>query len=230
MVYGILAALAEELAPLLRETQVERETELYGTKLVCGTLRGVKVALCQCGIATVNAALCANAVIREGGAGLVINTGIAGALGEGVRTLDVVISSDVVYHDRDQTLLQKYYPFTNAFKADESLVRRACDAARGVSVRDIPVRVHVGRVATGDLFISDRAVKADILARVNPLCVEMEGAAIANTAYANGVPFVVIRTMSDNADEAADESYDSLIVDASTISASIVLKLLEGEH
>lgn len=227
MTWGIIAALDEELAPLLRELKTEHQQEVYGTTIYRGTIYGQPVVLCKCGIATINAALCTSVVIREFGADRVINTGIAGALGEGMQTLDVVISEDVCYHNRDNAL-ERYYPFTNCFKASPELVARIQNAAQGLVVREKPVRARVGRIVTGDLFVEDSAVKKELCARFHPLCVEMEGAAIANAAFANGCPFVVVRTMSDCADENAQQSYDDLIERASEISAQIVLRMLKN--
>lgn len=227
MTWGIIAALDEELRPLLEELKKERQQEIYGTTVYQGTLYGQPAVLCKCGIATINAALCTSAVIREFGADRIINTGIAGALGAGMQTLDVVISEDVCYHDRDSAL-ERYYPFTNCFRADKELIAQVEKAAQGLVVRDKPVRAQVGRIVTGDLFVESSAVKKELCERLHPLCVEMEGAAIANTAYANGCPFVVVRTMSDCADEGAQESYDHLIEHASEISARIVLRMLKG--
>ena len=225
MTWGIIAALDEELKPLLEQLQLEKKQEVYGTTVYQGSIYGQKAVLCRCGIATINAALCTSVLIREFGADRIINTGIAG--GDGVETLDVVISEDVCYHDRDNAL-ERYYPFTNCFKADGELIERIRRAAEGLIVREKPVRVRVGRIVTGDLFIEDSAVKKDLCARYHPLCVEMEGAAIANTAFANGCPFAVVRTMSDCADENASQSYDDLIERASEISAQIVLRMLKG--
>lgn len=228
MTWGIIAALDEELQPLLEELQAERRQKVYGTTIYQGTIYGQPVVLCKCGIATVNAALCTSVVIREFGADRIINTGIAGALGEGIQTLDVVISEDVCYHNRDNAL-ERYYPFTNCFKADAGLIGRIQKAADGLVVREKPVRAQVGRIVTGDLFIEDSAIKKELCARYRPLCVEMEGAAIANTAFNNGCPFAIVRTMSDCADENAAESYDDLIERASEISAQIVLRMLKNE-
>lgn len=227
MKWGIIAALEEELQPLLKELQLERQQKVYGTTVYQGTIYGQPVVLCKCGIATVNAALCTSVVIREFGADRIINTGIAGALGDGVKTLDVVISEDVCYHNRDNAL-ERYYPFTNCFAADPELIECIRQAAEGLVVREMPVCARVGRIVTGDLFIEDSAIKKDLCARYHPLCVEMEGAAIANTAFANGCPFAVVRTMSDCADENAAESYDDLIERASEISAQIVLRTLKN--
>ena len=90
-----------------------------------------------------------------------------------------------------------------AFPADESMVRYALAAAEMVN----PGHVKVGRVATGDQFVCDKAAKNTIIENTNALCTEMEGASIAHAAYRNGVPFVIIRAISDKADDSADMDY-----------------------
>lgn len=228
MVYGIIAALDEEMAPLLANMQVAEKKEVYGTTIYKGVIGRHEAVLCKCGIATINAALCTSVVIREFGADAIINTGIAGALGQGVNVLDVVISASAAYHDRHDEILAKYYPFATCFKADAALIEAAQKAAAQVSLEDKPLTVHTGLVVSGDWFVTSSEVKHDIVKKYNPLCVEMEGAAIANAAFINSCPFVVIRTMSDSADEGASISYDALIGRASVISAAIVLKMLDA--
>lgn len=229
MTYGIIAALDAELNPLLKELELEEKKEACGTVFYTGKLAGNRVVLCKCGVATINAALCAGIIAREFGADAIINTGIAGALGKGVQMLDVVISSEACYHDRDDEILVKYYPFATSFPADPALVERAKRAAEGMSAHGRTVNVHVGRIASGDWYVRDSATKRAIVEKCHPLCVEMEGAAIANAAFVNNCPFVVIRAMSDCAEENANEQYDALIDDAGALSASIVLKMLRED-
>lgn len=214
------------MQPLLAKMKVLEEREAYGSTAYRGTIGKQEVVLCRCGIATINAALCTSVIIREMGATCIINTGIAGAMGKGVSVLDVVISSEALYHDRHDDILKKYYPFTTLFRADEQLVAAAQKAAARIIRDGEPLIVHTGRIATGDWFVEDPDKKAAINRQFSPLCVEMEGAAIANVAFVNKVPFVVIRTMSDSADSDASISYDQLIEKASLISAEIVLNML----
>ena len=118
----------------------------------------------------------------------------------------------------------KYYPFTEVFYADKALAALAEKACAAVELRG---KVHSGRVITGDVFVNDAATKARLVERFSPLCTEMEGAAIAHAAFVNQVPFLVLRTMSDSADDGADSSYDNFIDVAAHQSAAIILKMLE---
>lgn len=224
MTWGILGALEEEVALIKEKMTIERQTPMYGTVFYEGNIGSHKIVLVCCGIGKVNAAVCASTVIQHFGAGRVINVGIAGAMKLGLSVMDVVISSEVAFHDQDPIML-RYYPNRQFFEADPyliSLCEQACAA-----LPEIDGHFGTGRVASGDVFVNDSAVKAEINKRLAPACVEMEGAAIGQVSYMNGKPFLVIRTMSDSADEGADDSYDNFIETAAEHSAKIILKMLE---
>lgn len=231
MIYGIIAALDEELLPLLERTEVQQSKVCCGTTFHRGELAGQQVVLCKCSIGTLNAAICANIVIREFGAQAVINTGVAGALGEGVSVLDLVIAKDVTRYDIDAPIYQKYYPFTTVYEANATLAARAIKTAETLKKPDgAPVQVYHGRVLTGDHFVESSQMKKELCAQFHPLCCEMEGAAVAHAALVNDCPFLVIRTMSDCADEGADESYHDLLLHAGHLSALTVLGILSQDN
>jgi adenosylhomocysteine nucleosidase len=139
----------------------------------------------------------------------VINTGIAGSLNAAINIGDIVISSDVLHHDMDATNFG--YPLgqvprmdTLSFPADKHLIEVAKEACAKV----VPeIGTHVGRVVSGDQFISDKATKERIIKNFGGYCTEMEGASIAHTAYLNKVPFVILRAISDKADDSATVDY-----------------------
>lgn len=221
MVWGILGALDEEVALIREKMQVERETAMLGTTFYEGTVFAKRIVLACCGVGKVNAAACATTLLQRFGADCAINVGIAGAMAHGLRVLDVVASSETCFHDQDDVMLG-YYPKCAFFKADAallSLCQRACAA--------LSQPVTVGRIASGDVFVSDKATKELIAARYAPACVEMEGAAIGHAAFMHEKPYLVIRTMSDTADDAAQETYDDFMHRAALQSAHIILKMLE---
>lgn len=223
MVYGIIGALDEEIALVKKQMTAVEEHTLYGRSFYTGRIGEKEIVLVCCGVGKVNAALFANAVIREFSAGAVINIGIAGAIGAGIGVMDVVLSTEAAFHDQDEIMV-KYYPFCKYFKADEGLLALARKACGCVKMHG---RVHCGRIVTGDQFVNDPAVKRGLVERYAPCCTEMEGAAIAHASYVNDTPFLIIRTMSDSADDGADDSYDNFIDVAAHQSAAIVLKMLE---
>lgn len=138
--------------------------------------------------------------------------------------MDVVISKELCFHDQDAVML-KYFPKCQFFQADLALVdlcQRACVKA------NLPTsNVCIGRIATGDVFVNDQETREAIVAAVQPDCVEMEGAAIAHVAMATEKPFLVIRTMSDCADDETNTTYDDFFERAADQSAQILLEMLQ---
>ena len=225
MVWGIIAALDQEIALVLEQMQIRKTVELYGSKFYIGTVRGRQVVAVCCSIGTINAAVCTSSIIREFGADVVVNVGIAGSLCPELHVLDVVVSDEVAFHDADLDIIEKYYPFRRSFSADSKLLSLCTGVLDSMPGRSFAYKV--GRIASGDVFVNDRTVKERITKLLQPLCVEMEGAAIGQVAAMNGKPFLVIRTLSDNADESADQTYDDFLERAAYNSASIILSMLE---
>lgn len=224
MVWGILGALDAEVALIREQMDVTETTHLFGTTYYKGTVHGHMVVLVCCGVGKVNAAVCAATAVSKFGAECIINVGIAGAMRPGLNIMDVVISEQVAFHDQDRIMLE-YYPKREFFQADQALLtlcKQAC-----AEIPALKNRVHTGLIISGDQFINDSAVKKQLNERYAPAATEMEGAAIGHAAFMFQVPFLVIRTMSDAADNNADESYDHFIENAAASSAQIILKMLE---
>jgi len=227
MRWGIIAALEAELELILSAMEVESELEAYGVRFYVGKIAGREVAAVCSSVGTINAAACASVLARELGADALVNIGVAGSTCEELEILDVVLSSEVVFHDADTNILKKYYPYRESFSADAALLTLAEKSIAAISSRDFSYKV--GRIATGDLFVDSLEAKNDITARVRPLCVEMEGAAIGQIAQMSGIPFLVIRSLSDKSDGSAAVSFESFLGKAAANSAAIVLGMI-GLH
>ncbi len=190
-----------------------------------GVLEGASVVVAECGIGKVNAAALTQYLVSLG-VGAVVLTGVAGALDPELRVGDVVIGVDAVQHDVDVTGLgyaRGEVPGTGAvFASDPGLVDLAEEAARDLD----GVRVVKGRVASGDLFVADPSVGARIRREFGAVCAEMEGAACAQVCAAWGVPFVVLRSISDTADHAAEVDFRSFTLLAATRAEALVRGLL----
>jgi len=221
MKYGIIGALDEEVFRLKNDMRLDKVTEACGCSYYEGELDGKEVVVVCCSVGKVNAAVCTTILIREFGCDAVVNTGIAGAMGAGLRPLSVVISSDVVIHDIS-SVVEKYYPYTITFKADEKLVK-AAGAAVGAGVD-----YRIGRIATGDQFVQGGELRDRIKREFDPDAVEMEGGAVAQACYMNKVPFVIIRTMSDSADDSAHDTYDNFMSLAAKQSCDILRGMLRS--
>ena len=205
---GIIGAMEEEVETLLGLMENKQETEKAGSRFYNGTLEGLPVTVVQCGVGKVNAALCTQILCDCFGVTHLVNTGIAGSLCADLDIGDLVISQDAMYHDVDAVAFG--YPMgkvpgmdVTAFPADDTLIGYAFAAAEAVN----PGHTKIGRVASGDQFVASREVKERIVDLTRGLCTEMEGAAIAQTAYRNEIPFVILRAISDKADDSAEMDY-----------------------
>ena len=205
---GIIGAMEQEVEALLARMEEKSESERAGSRFYDGLLEGLPVTVVQCGVGKVNAALCTQILCDCFGVTHLVNTGIAGSLCADLDIGDLVVSQDAMYHDVDAVAFG--YPMgkvpgmdVTAFPADDTLVGYAFAAAESVN----PGHTKIGRVASGDQFVASRAVKERIIQLTKGLCTEMEGAAIAQTAYRNGVPFVIVRAISDKADDSARMDY-----------------------
>ena len=207
---GIIGAMDVEIASL-REHLENTEISSYAGMDFCeGSLNGTPAVIVKSGICKVNAALCVQLLIDHFHVTHVLNTGVAGSLDNRINIGDIVVSTDAMYHDVDATVFG-YQPGeipqegTASFAADTTLRVYAVQA-----VQEAAPDVHVfeGQILSGDQFISSRAKKEQLTRDFHGMCCEMEGAAIAQAAYANKIPFVIIRAISDKADESVEESYD----------------------
>ena len=207
MKLGFIGAMEQEVETLLSLLEERNTTTHAGVAFHEGRLDGKDVVVVQCGIGKVNAALCVQTLCDFYQVTHLVNTGIAGSLDAALDIGDLVISEDAMYHDVDVTNFG-YVPGQMAgmpasFPADSALVNAAFAAAEAVN----PGHTRLGRVASGDQFVCEQGLKDKIIAVTGAACTEMEGAAIAQAAYRNGVPFVIIRAISDKADNSADMDY-----------------------
>jgi len=205
---GIIGAMAVEIALLKEHISNMTESQKAGMTFYQGTLEGLPVVVVQCGVGKINAAMCTQILCDCFQVTHVVNTGIAGSLCADLDIGDLVISKDAIHHDFDISFWD--YPIGKvpgmdvvAFPGNEALIQQAFAAAESVN----PGHNKIGRVASGDQFICRQEQKNKIIADTGALCAEMEGAAIAHTAYRNGIPFVILRAISDKADNSAQMDY-----------------------
>lgn len=210
MKLGIIGAMTVEVATLRENMANLKESERCGMTFYEGTLEQLPVVVVVCGVGKVNAALCVQVLCDCFDVTHIVNTGVAGSLCAELDIGDFVISKDAMYHDFDCHVLSGLYPVgqvpglsVRTFPADEMLMNLAYYAAEQVHTG----HARIGRVASGDQFICDKAAKEKIIADTCALCTEMEGAAISHAAWKNGVPFVIIRAISDKADNSAEMDY-----------------------
>ncbi|MDY5845937.1 MAG: 5'-methylthioadenosine/adenosylhomocysteine nucleosidase [Bariatricus sp.] len=225
---GIIGAMEEEVAHLKEAMQVEEIVERAAMTFVKGKLDGKDVVVVRSGIGKVNAGICAQILVDIFGVDMLINTGVAGSLDAAIDIGDIVISTDALQHDMDVSALgdpvgQIPRLDTFSFPADERLVQLA-SAANEEANPDI--HTFTGRVVSGDQFVSDGAVKERLVNLFQAKCTEMEGAAIAQAAYLNKISYVIIRAISDKADNSSTMDYPTFEKQAITHTVRLVHNLL----
>lgn len=227
---GIIGAMDEEVAKIKEHMEQVEERTIASMDFLKGTVKNHPVVVVRSGIGKVNAAICTQILADVYGVDAVINTGIAGSLNADINIGDIVLSTDALEHDMDAVAFG--YPVgqiprmdTLSFTADEKLRKIAKETCERVNP---DVSVFEGRVVSGDQFISDKAKKEWLVENFAGYCTEMEGAAIAHAAYLNGIPFLIIRAISDKADDSASVDYPTFEAKAIEHSVKLLLALCEA--
>lgn len=226
---GIIGAMDEEVAKLkecMDEVEIKTKASMDFYK---GIISGKEVVVVRSGIGKVNAGICTQILCDEYNVEAVINTGIAGSLNAKIDIGDIVLSTDALQHDVDATgfgyelgVIPRME--TSVFEADSELRTIAKKCCEKVNPE---ISVFEGRVVSGDQFISDKNVKDRIIKNFDGFCTEMEGAAIAQAAYLNKVPFLVIRAISDKADDSATQDYPTFEKNAIKHSVNLVKEMIK---
>ncbi len=219
---GIIGAMPSELADIRNTLKDAEVKHISGFDFYINEVAGKKVINACCGIAKVNAALCAQVLIDNFKPDAVINAGIAGGMDSSIKVCDIVVSNEVLPHDLDLHFLKDYPPYCGIFKADKNLI----DTAVNICTKQ-GVKSFVGRIVSGEAFITDTAVKNGIKDKFDPFAVDMESAAVGHCAYLNEVPFVSVRCISDNADDEGAMSFDEFEKIAARRVADVVLEMVE---
>lgn len=202
---GIIGAMASEVASLKDLMEMNVIIKKAGMNFYDGILYGKSVVVVQCGYGKVNAGICAQILVDLFEVTHIINTGVAGSLNPKLGIGDILISEKALQHDMDSSPLgfaPGQIPDIDvlAFPADRAMIEAAVTACKKTNP---DIHVLTGLVVTGDQFISNRATKDRLVSVFHGDCAEMEGAAVAQVAYLNNLPFVIIRAISDKADDSA---------------------------
>jgi adenosylhomocysteine nucleosidase len=224
-VIGVIGAMPIEINLIKDNLKMIVEEEYAGFKFYICDKENIKVILTSCSIGKVNAASCTQILIDKFKVTHIINTGIAGSLSESVKICDIVISNTVTHHDVRKSQMINWFPFKEEFESDKFLIEIAIKAYQ--KIESIKFNYHIGKIVSGESFISDCNLRNLIIKEHSPHCVEMEGSAIGHVAYINSIPFLIIRSISDNADDNSTNS----IIDFEKISANnsalLVLNILD---
>lgn len=225
---GIIGAMDLEVEQLKNQMQIDRIIEKASMKFYTGSLNDVDVVIVRSGIGKVNAALCVQILADVFQVTHVINTGVAGSLNAALDIGDILISTDALHHDMDATIFGYQLGEVpqmgfREFKANAAMIAAAVDSCKEVNP---DINVRTGRVVSGDQFISSKEVKEHLISAFHGDCAEMEGASIAHGAHLNGIPFVIIRAISDKADDSAEMDYPTFEREAAKHSAKLVAHMI----
>lgn len=225
---GIIGAMNEELEVLLKDMSDKKEVQKNDLTFYEGDLWGQHVVAVVSGVGKVNAASCTQILASEFKVDSLINIGVAGGVSKDVYPGDIVIGDTYVQHDVDASVFgdkigQVPRMDIYDFKADTNLLNLAIEASKTVP----DVKTYVGRIVSGDQFIADSDKVKWLDKEFQAKAVEMESAAIAQVAYLNKIPFVIIRSISDNANNGAHMDYEEFIPIGVKNSTSILKAMFE---
>lgn len=206
---GIIGAMELEVETLKSKLKIKSAKKKAGMEFFEGTLNGVEVVIVRSGIGKVNAGICTQILADLFNVTHIINTGVAGSLDAAIDIGDIVVSAEVLQHDVDATNFgyqRGEIPQIGrlSFPADAAMAALAKSVCEKVNSG---IKVFSGLIVSGDQFVADKAAKARITENFHGLCTEMEGAAIGQAAYLNDIPFVILRAISDKADDSAEMDY-----------------------
>lgn len=228
MKIGIIGAMEEEIRHLKTVIKNQETITHYNFEFTKGEIGHHEVVLVLSGIGKVNATISALLLKEKFDVDVLINTGSAGAIDPSLEVGDIVIAHSLLHHDVDVTGFG-YEPgqmagMPNVYYPNTQLMRIAQAVCRGIDMEPI-----IGQIASGDQFINSTE-KINEISKTFPTvrAAEMESAAIAQTAHVLGLPFVIIRAISDSANDEASISFDQFILFAGKVSATIVTKLVEA--
>lgn len=227
---GIIGAMELEVEELKSKLTVANIVKKAGMEFYEGTLNNANVVIVRSGVGKVNAALCVQILADLFEVTHIINTGVAGSLNAKLDIGDILISKDAIHHDVDATIFgyqlgEVPQLGVREFIADEALANLAKASCEKVNP---DIHAIIGRVVSGDQFISSKEVKNNLIANFQGDCAEMEGASIAHGAYLNNIPFVIIRAISDKADDSAEMDYPVFEKAAAIHSARLVEDLVQN--
>lgn len=229
-VIGIIGAMDLEVEKLIEE-MTEKEVINYARRsFYKGKLAGTDVVLARCGVGKVNAGCTVQMMVDKFGITEIINTGVAGSLNEKIDIGDIVLATGAVYHDmeavafgyeRGQVPQMDIFEFPTSTELQD-LAEKSCK-----KVND-DIKVFRGRIASGDQFIAGKDIKEQIKKYFSPMCVEMEGCAMAHAAYLNDIPCLIIRAISDKADDSAEMDYPTFERKAAEHCAKMVMEMMKN--
>ncbi|MFT8470511.1 MAG: 5'-methylthioadenosine/adenosylhomocysteine nucleosidase [Oenococcus sp.] len=223
MKIGIITPMEEEKRDLLAALDSISSDQIGGQDFSQGTMFGKDVILTESGIGKAQAAMATGVLLDRYQPDIVVNTGSAGGLASGLHIGDQVIAERLAYHDVYNTKFAGSVGFVPGkplyYESDAKLV---------ADFQEANPEAKTGLVVSGDSFVMGNMKTQIVTNFPDAMAVEMEGASVAQIAYDFGVPFIVLRAISDSADDGAQESFDQFLLEAGRKSAKLLLNFIQG--
>jgi adenosylhomocysteine/aminodeoxyfutalosine nucleosidase len=223
---GIMSAMVEELEPILERVEVKDKIDHFNNRFYLAEFEGKELVLAYSKIGKVNAAITASVMIERFGVDVLLFSGVAGGIDEDLKIGDLIIASKVTQHDVDLSVFGYKYGFIPEsqiyFDCDESLNKLAFKVAD-----DMGIKLKKGIIASGDQFIHSKEKKEWIREVFGASAIEMEGGAVGCVCWNGGVPFFMLRAISDTAEEGAGVDFDEFLEESSKVSADFLIRMLK---
>ena len=224
---GIIFAMKEELDSLLKYLKIEKEYNIFDLKFYEGMIHNNYCILTESGVGKVNSARCTQILIDNMDVDMIINIGVAGGISEKLKVCDIVIGEKLVQHDFDITAFNHekgYIPNVGVYiDSDTYLVNIAKEC-----INNKKYNVVSGIIASGDIFCTESWMSQKINTKFNALCVEMEGASIAQVCYLSNIPFIVIRSISDVPNNNNVLTYEEFLNESSKNVSNFVYEIIKN--
>ena len=224
---GIIGAMEPEVEAIIATLEEKKSETVSRITFYTGKIGEKTVAVAKCGIGKVFAALCAEIMILKYNPDLLVNTGVGGALASGITTGDIVIAGDLCQHDMDTSAIGDPKGLVSGINMIYFEADKRANEILLTSAKSLGLNARLGRIASGDKFIASKEDKTRIMTDFSADACEMEGCAIAQTAFVNGTPFAVVRAISDSADGEATMDYPTFLPLAARNSTNLTLALVK---
>lgn len=224
---GIIFAMEEELNAFIKNIDIQNEYDIFDLHFFHSQINDVECILVISGVGKVNAARTTQILIDNYGVDAIINIGVAGGVDNSLNVGDIIIGEKLVQHDFDITAFNHekgYIPNVGVFiNSDDYLVNLSCNI-----LNEEKITYHRGIIASGDIFCTEESMSMKIAHKFNALCVEMEGASIAQVCFLSHIPFLVIRSISDIPNNNNVVTYEEFLESSSVKVANILFKIIKS--
>lgn len=225
---GIIGAMTVEMDKIKGMIENKKEETISGITFVQGTIFGKEVVAAVCGIGKVFAGICTQTMILTYHPTAIINVGVAGTLTTELGITDIAIADNMVQHDMDTSPIGDPVGLISGINIIQIPCSQSLVEKIQTCVEELGIHCKVGTIASGDQFVVDKDRKETIVNQFDAIACEMEGAAIGQVCYVNGVEYAVIRAISDSADDSASMDYPTFTVKAAENSSKVMQRLIQS--